>query len=213
MSDPTPSIPTPSGDGGMDWNQILDEQEKDPGFKPVPADKYRVRIDKAEAVKAGTGRDMLKLQCKIVGGPYDTKMVFTNIVFAPDNPNAVRFTLRKLKALGLSEELLRSQNPKPAQIATMIQGVEVEAEVTLRPATDEYEEQNDVKTFRSLTAAAGVPAPPPVAGASVPPPPAVPEPAAEPSIPKPTIPEPATEAAAEPAAAEGAAGDEPKEPF
>jgi len=193
MSDPT----LPSAPGGIDWNKVLDDQEKDPGFKPVPTDKYRVRIDKAEAVKAGTGADMIKVQAKVVGGPYDTKMIFTNIVFTYDNPVAVKFTLRKLKGLGLSEEMLRAQNPSPAQIANMIVGVEAEADVVEKPATTEYEASNDIKGFRSLTAGAGVPAPPSVAAAPAP------APAAAPEIPKPTIPDaPSVEAQAAPAAGE-----------
>lgn len=193
----------------MDWNKILDDAEKDPGFKPVPADKYRIRVDKAEAVVAGTGADMIKVQAKIIGGPYDTKVVFTNIVFSPGNPTATKFTLRKLKGLGISEETLRAQNPPPAVIATMIQGAEAEAEVVLKPATDQYEESNDIKAFRSLVGGSAVPAAPTLPSA-----PSVTD------IPKPTVPNapsvpapPPVQASAEPAAAEAAAGDEPKEPF
>jgi hypothetical protein len=190
-----PSAAGPSVPGAMDWNEILDKQEKDPGFKPAPADKYRLRVDKAEGIKASTGKDMVKLTCKIIGGPYDTKLVWTNIVFTNDNPNAVRFTLRKLAALGISEEALRANNPSKEQIAAMVQGVEFEGEVIIND-----QDNNDIKSFRSLLpGGASVPTP------SVPSAPTVPP---APTIPTPTIPDaPSAEAPAAPA--EGA----PKEPF
>src|SRR5690606_19482313 len=101
----------------MNWDEILKEQESDPGFAPVPDGKYPVRVEKAEATKASTGADMIKTQFVIVGGPHDGKKVFTNIVFSYNNPTAMRFTLRKLKALGVTREYLAANNPSTDQIA------------------------------------------------------------------------------------------------
>lgn len=161
----------------MDWDKILDEQAKDPGFAPVPAGKYPVRVEKAEAVKASTGNDMINITLVIEGGPYDTKKVFTRIVFALTSSTAMRFTLRKLAALGVTREVIAAQKPSVEQIASMLVGAKVEAEVEVRPATPEYDASNDVKSFRKLgeSNVAG-------AGANVPP---IPVPTAEPPLPSP----------------------------
>lgn len=181
----------------MNWDEILREQESDPGFAPVPEGKYPVRVEKAEATKASTGADMIKTQFVIVGGPHDGKKVFTNIVFSYNNPTAMRFTLRKLKALGVTREYLAANNPSTDQIASMIVGATCEAEVTIREY--EGEKSNDVKSLRDLGEPGGTPAPPITDSATAPPVPTVP--------PAPTIPEPPTPAA--PAAAEPADNEEP----
>jgi hypothetical protein len=191
----------------MNWDDILKEQEQDPGFAPVPESKYPVRVEAAEATKASTGADMIKVQFGIVGGPFDTKKVFTNIVFSVGNPTAMRFTLRKLAALGVTKEILAAQNPTTAQIAGMILGAEAEAEVTLRPATEEYPAKNDVKSLKRLGAAipdAPAPAPAPSTGGPpvpTPPAPAVPPPPPVPTPPTPPVPEPPAPPAPEPAPA------------
>lgn len=130
----------------LNWDAILDEQAKDPGFAPVPESRYPVRVTKAEATKAQTGADMIKLEMVILGGPYDTKKLFTNIVFTTDNPTAMKFTLRKLAGLGVTKEIIATQKPSPAQIAAMVDGVVTEAEVTIRNWNDE--DHNDVKMLR-----------------------------------------------------------------
>lgn len=202
----------------MNWDDILKQQEQDPGFAPVPESKYPVRVEKAEATKASTGADMIKLQLVIMGGPYDTKKVFTNIVFSKDNPTAMRFTLRKLAALGVTREVLSAQNPSLAQIASMLEGATAEAEVTVREY--EGEKTNDVKSLRKLGETG--PGTPSAAGAapSVPTPPAPTPDAATPPIPTPPAPEAAPSAPVpepEAAPAEGseapAAYDPAEEPF
>lgn len=188
----------------MNWDEILKEQESDPGFAPVPADKYTIRVEKAEALKASTGADMIKLECNIIGGPYDGKKVWTNIVFTIDNPKAMRFTFRKLAALGVAKETLAAQNPSYPQIAEWLVGSEAIAEVTVREW--EGEKTNDVKGLKSTTSGAGADAPPiPVPSTesvTPPPPPVVPDP--------PAVPEPAAPAAVEP---EAEAVDPEEEPF
>lgn len=192
----------------LDWDKILEEQASDPGFAPVPASKYPVRVDKVEATKASTGNDMLNVQCVIEGGPYDGKKVFTRIVFAKDNPTAMRFTLRKLAALGVTKEVIAAQKPSLVRIAELITGAQAEADVVVKPATEEYDASNDVKSFKRLgePSASGSPIPPgataappapPVPTPPVPAPPAPPVPAAPP-IPTPEAPAP--EAAPAPAA-------------
>lgn len=141
----------------MNWDDILKAQEEDAGFGAVPAGKYTVRVVKGENVKASTGADMVKVEMEIEGGPYAGRKLWTNIVFTVDNPNAMRFTIRKLNGLGITKEIISTQKPTPAQIASMIVGVVSEAEVEVRQYNDE--DRNDVKMFKRLDATAAAPAP------------------------------------------------------
>jgi hypothetical protein len=169
----------------MDWDKVLDEQAKDTTFGAIPASKYPLRVVKAEAVTAGTGNPMINIQTEVMGGPYDTKKVFERIVFSP-NPTAMRFTLRKLAALGVTKEILRAQNPSYAQIAVMIVGAEFEGEVTVDKDYNPEEPQNKIKTFRALP---GGPSAPSAVAAPAPEPGPGPKgkTAAEPAIPKPDV--------------------------
>ncbi len=143
----------------LDWDKILEDQASDPGFAPVPASKYPVRVDAVDTTPASTGNEMLSLTLVIEGGPYDTKKVFTRIVFAKENPTAMRFTLRKLAALGVTKEVIAAQKPTITKIAELITGVRAEADVVVKPATTDFDASNDVKSFRRLgePSAAGSP--------------------------------------------------------
>lgn len=145
----------------IDWNTVLKEQESEPGFSAVPETSYDMIIDKAEATRASTGAPMIKVQAKIEGGPYDGRIVFTNIVFS-DNATAMKFTLRKLNGLGVSKETLAAHNPSVPQIATMIEGVRFIGEVVKRPY--EGEDRNDIKSFKAPAGGTAAPLPPKPAG-------------------------------------------------
>lgn len=166
----------------INWDDVLKEQANDPGIGAVPANKYPVRVKKAEAVTAQSGNPMIKVQLEITSGPYATRVVFTNIVFSTGNAKAMSFTLRKLGALGVTREVLAAQNPTTEQIASMIEGVEVEATVKVEQYNGE--DKNDVAGFKALTDS--TPAPPSVPGNSdAPPIPQVPtEEADAPDVPK-----------------------------
>jgi len=197
----------------LDWDKILEDQASDPGFAPVPASKYPVRVDQVEATKASTGNDMLNLQCVIEGGPYDGKKVFTRIVFAKDNPTAMRFTLRKLAALGVTKEVIAAQKPSLEKIAQLITGARAEADVVVRPATEEFDASNDVKSFKRLGEPSAAGSPVPAGAAAAPPAPPIPTPAAPPAPPIPTpeapAPAPAAEAPTPPAPPVPSTDEEP----
>lgn len=121
----------------------------------------------------------------------------------------MKFTLRKLRALGVTREYLRTHNPRPAQIAALVKGAEAEADI----AISEYEGEatNEIKGFKALnvTGLGGVSAP-------VPSPP-VPDPASPPRPPMtadevPAPPVPATPPVPTPTPAE-APFDPNSEPF
>lgn len=176
----------PVAPGGLNWDSILDEQEEvDAEFAAIPAQTYTVEVDTAEAVTASTGNRMIKCTLRVQGGPYNGRLLWTNIVFATNNPNAMKFTLRKLRAMGVTKEWLATHNPSVEQIAEKIEGVIVEAEVEKKPYNGS--ETNDVKGFKPVTSGGGSPAP--AAAAAAPPAPSAPKaakPAATPPTPTPT---------------------------
>lgn len=133
----------------LNWDKILDEQESvDSEYSALPANSYDVVIDSAEAVKAGSGNQMIKVTCKVQGGPFNGRLLWTNIVFATDNATAMRFTLRKLKALGITQEWLSATNPNTATIAKKLEGILATAEVEIRQY--QGEDRNEIKSFKAL---------------------------------------------------------------
>lgn len=176
MSDPTRP-------DGLNWDSILEEQEEaDSEFAAIPANTYTVEVDSAEATTAQSGNKMIKCTLRVQGGPYNGRLLWTNIVFATGNPVAMKFTLRKLRALGVTKEWLAAHNPSVEQIASAIEGKVVDAEVEQKPYNGEM--TNDVKGFKAVTAGAGSPAPAPAASSE----PAPPAPAKKAAAPTPSAP-------------------------
>lgn len=171
----------------MNWDAILEETEaEDLSSSPVPAGTYSAVVEKAEAVKAKSGSNMIKTTYRIVGGPYNDRFVWNNIVFTVTNPKAMAMTVRTLGAHGVTKEWLAAENPNVNTIAAKIVGVMVEVEIAIR--TFEGRELNDVKSVKAIKGAApaGVPAPTVAASAT---------PSAD-TIPTPTIPTPTAPTAA-----------------
>lgn len=162
----------PPNPSGIDWNQILEDQANDAGFAALPEDTYTASVKSAMADKASTGSPMIKITFEVTTGPYATRLVWTNVVLKTDSPGAMRFAMRKLRALGIDVAWLASENPPLEQVASKIVGAEVQIKVTQRTFNDEV--KNDVDTITALDS--GVPdAPTPAA-------------APEPQIPTPTEP-------------------------
>lgn len=205
-----PAIP-----GGLNWDDILEEQEEaDSEFAAIPANTYTVEVDSAEATTAQSGNKMIKCTLRVQGGPYNGRLLWTNIVFATANPVAMKFTLRKLRALGVTKEWLAAQNPSVEQIASAIEGKVVDAEVEVKPYNGEN--TNDVKGFKAVAAGAGSPAPGPAAAAPPAPPTTKKAASSAPPTPTPT-PEPPTPAAPpkdpEPQPPTPSMDDDTEEPF
>lgn len=178
----------PTAPGGLNWDDILEEQEEsDSEFAALPAQTYTVEVAEAEAKVAQSGNQMIKLTCRVQGGPYNGRLLWTNIVFATANPTAMKFTLKKLRALGVSKEWLARENPNTATIASKLEGVVAEAEVEQKPYNGDM--TNEIKAFKSITGATPTAAAPsPAAPAAASPEPKAPStPTTASDIPKPDI--------------------------
>jgi hypothetical protein len=171
----------------INWDEVLGGDEADEDL-PLPVGKYDVQIVKAEAVKASTGSDMIKIQCSVTTGPYKGRMLFTNIVLKLDSTNTMKFALRKLKGLGISRDWLLQTGAQPPQIAGALAGKTASADVEQREYQGEM--RNDIAMFKAVSATG---------------PSAMPEPPAPTLTAAPPLPEPPTVAAP--------ATNEPPDPF
>ena len=129
----------------IDWNSVLDGIDDED--TPLPKDDYEVKVTKAEATTASTGAAMINVQMQVVGGPHAGRVLFTNLVFKTDNPNAMKMTLRKLKALGVTREWILESGAQTEQIATAIVGKVALAAVDQREWQGEM--RNEVGMFKS----------------------------------------------------------------
>jgi hypothetical protein len=67
------------------WQQLLDDAG-DTGFEPLPEADYDMIVEKAEAKRAGTGKDMFVCTFKIENGAYANRRVWHNFVVSPGEP-------------------------------------------------------------------------------------------------------------------------------
>ena len=172
----------------LNWDDVLggvEAEEKNPDkpqgdFEALPKGPYEVVVQEADKQIASTGRDMIKVRVQVTGGPYANRVLFNYIVFAKENPKAMRMTLERLAAFGLTREFIATHKPSIAEIAELLVGRKATAVVGIQESGD-YKGRNEIKSFRPLEDAdqptpsvvaskpAGVPnIPTPVVAASAP---------------------------------------------
>jgi hypothetical protein len=182
----------------LNWDDVLgavdaDEKENPStsnDFEALPTGPYNVVVQEAEKQVASTGKDMIKLRVQVTDGPYANRILFNYIVFSQDNPKAMRMTLERLAAFGVTRETIAAHRPSISQIADMLVGQRAIARVDIQKSGD-YAGRNEIKGFKPLDGAAPVAAPAPAAQPGVP---NIPQPAAAPApqaaTPQPSIPTP-----------------------
>lgn len=115
---------------------------EDAGFSNCPPGTYDARIVAGEAKTTGAGKDMIVVKFEIVGGPHGGRKVPNNFVISPENPNALGFFFRHMRAMGLDSSYF-SQNPSPQKVAADLVGKVCRIEVGTR--TWNGEEREDIK--------------------------------------------------------------------
>lgn len=72
-------------------------------FEPLPAGTYAVEVTESDVVatKSGSG-EMVKLTHKVVEGPYEGRLIWTNINYMNQNPTAQRIGQQQLAELQLA---------------------------------------------------------------------------------------------------------------
>lgn len=142
----------------MNWDEVLGSVEKDEAdnpsssggdFEALPKGPYEVVVQDADKQVASTGKDMIKVRIQVTGGPYANRVLFSYLVFARENPKAMRLTLDRLAAFGLTREFFATTRPSLSQIAELLVGRKAIAVVGIQDS-GEYKGRNEVKSFRLL---------------------------------------------------------------
>ncbi len=172
----------------LNWDDVLgevEEEEKqrekegksDNDFDALPKGNYEVVVRDTLSKPSSTGKEMIKLELQVTSGPYANRVLFNYIVFSTDNPKAMRMTLNRLAALGLTREFIATQKPSVGHIAELLVGRKAIAQVGIQES-GEYKGSNEVKGLKPLE---GADQAAPVAVAAA-------KPAGVPNIPVPNVP-------------------------
>lgn len=136
------------------WGDL--KKQADDASRPVPKDWYDVIITKADLTTASTGSLMIKAQLKIVGGPYNNRMLFTNFVLSTENSIALSIFFRNMSAFGLDDAFFASLAGADADpevgmqtVAQTLVGRVARADVGIR--TWQGQERNEVGQFARQT--------------------------------------------------------------
>lgn len=147
-------------DGTINWDELAKQAAA--AFDPIPTGEYAGTVTEASAVSASNGKPMIKVKVKINGGPHDGRLVFNNFVISADNPNAMGFFFRHMKALGLDANFF-AQQPSMPQVAEQLTGRQALWGLGIRQY--QGQDQNEIKTIKPLVGLPGMPAGAPAGGA------------------------------------------------
>jgi len=163
----------------FNWSDILGEAS--PTGAPadlIPIGKILTRVKEATVSPAATGKTMIEMVLVVDGGPYDDEYLWNNLVFPnhESKPGHRRMFLRALRSLGFTEAFLRDNNPSPEDLARLMVGRSVVANVSHRDW--EGDTRTEVKSLHPPGGEDELPPAPDFAGAAtaadVPPPPPIP---------------------------------------
>lgn len=144
-------------DEDLNWDDVLGEVEAeekenpDSGsdFTAIPKGNYNVVVQEAEKLVSKSGKDMIKIRVQVSDGPYVNRVLFNYIVFSTDNPKAMRMTLIRLGAFGITREFIAANRPAIGQIAELLVGRRALAVVDIQKNGD-FAGSNEIKSFRAI---------------------------------------------------------------
>lgn len=139
---------------GISWDDLINEAGDNiqTSFEALPAGDYDLEIVEATATQSKAGKPMFKTKSKVVGGPYNGRLLWDNIVLTTDNAQALGFFFRKMGALGLTVDYFK-QKPSNAHITASLQGRKYRAKIGQRTYNGEL--QNEFKTYYQVPTAPG----------------------------------------------------------
>jgi len=131
---------------------------KSASFEALPIGDYDIEIIKSDAVRSGNDKPMIKVQGRVLSGPYEKRQIFNNFVLSTDNPNAMAIFFRHMKCMGLDDSFFASmgQNGDMATVASALVGRR--SRWTLGIRQWQGEDRNEVKGIKPYTGAPGAPA-------------------------------------------------------
>lgn len=126
-------------------------------FSPLPAGEYHTRIVETSinTTKSGTGQ-YIKLRLDVTGPSHEGRVIFTNLNIKNDNQKAEEIGRQQLGSV------MRAIGLDSIQDTDQLVGGAMAVKVTIRKS-EEYGDQNDVKSFKAISGSKP-PAPAPVVG-------------------------------------------------
>ena len=124
-----------------------DQIEVTDSYDPIPAGWYSVVITDSEfkTTSAGTGQ-YLKLRFDVIEGEHQGRVLFTNLNLDNPNPKAVEIAQKDLAQICHAVGVMAPDD------STELHDKPLQAKVTIRPARDGYDAQNEVKGYRPMGA-------------------------------------------------------------
>ena len=143
------------------WSSLIDDA--DGAFEdltPLPPADYDFEITKSEAKQSGNGKQMWKITCRVISGPYQGRLVWSQLVLSPENPTALGIFFRQMAAIGIGKEYF-AKDPSDHQLAEELIGKKFRGQIGIKAyqGTD----RNELKSYSPLksapNAAPGAPSP------------------------------------------------------
>lgn len=179
---------------GTTWDELM-AQAGDAvveSYAPLPENDYNLEIVDASFTRTkSTNKKMWKVQTKVIGGEFNNRRIFDQLVLSPENDTAVSIFFSQMNVLGLTRDYFKS-NPTDEAIAAAMKGRQFKAKVIQKPYQGEV--KNEIKRYIAPLAVASPPgasAPPAPAAPAAVAPPVAPPVAAAPPVPAPAAPAPA----------------------
>src|SRR5699024_8067063 len=133
-------------------------------FEPIPAGWYNVKITSSEMkpTKAGNGA-YLELEMTVLDGDYANRKVFDRLNLDNPNPTAVEIAQGTLSAICHAVGVYQVEDSQ------QLHGIPMQAKVTVRPATEQYSANNEVRGYQAIQGQGQATAPSQPQGNSQPP--------------------------------------------
>lgn len=119
--------------------------EPDTGFDTVPAGWYNVSIDESDLkpTKDGAGT-YLQIRFNILDGQYRGRKLFSRLNIRNSNAQAQEIALRQLSAIGHAVNVLYIQDSQ------QLHGLPMKVKVKIRKGDDNYEDQNEIISYKNI---------------------------------------------------------------
>lgn len=119
--------------------------EPQDSFEPIPAGWYECMIVESEMkqTKSGTGQ-YLQLRLDVTEGQYANRVLFERLNLDNPNTTAVDIAQRTLSAICHATGVLQPRD------SSDLHNIPLRVKVSVRPAGNGYEANNDIKGYESL---------------------------------------------------------------
>jgi hypothetical protein len=128
--------------GTFDATQIEPNQP----FEVLPAGDYKCIITESEMADTSKGGQMLKLTLQVIEGEHTNRMLFDRLNLVNSNPKAVEIAQRTLSSI------CHAVGKYQVSDSSELHNLPLIASVKIRPATEQYSAQNDIKGYKPATA-------------------------------------------------------------